>query len=297
MVMMYQIGNLLKYLMPYLSPQFPYVEWIYPFSFPASLSGGYLMLLPMTLYLGLSVFLYRKSFGRYWAGTTHQVYARGRERAKIKPKISTPLGALFKKDWKLLTREPRLMYSLVVFPIIMIITSFTSSGNETTKALGLLVMSMIYGVMIGPFCSHFMLQIDAKYSALLYALPIKRRDRIYAKALIILIPFFAACVITGLINGCLTLTLLIAPAAMALITSLTSLGLILKFVPKTATFIEVGWKRWILLIGACGLLAGLVALLSVAFRSVAFRFLAPGAALGIASIVVLTLVFLWTWGL
>jgi len=66
------------------------------------------------------------------------------------------------------------------------------------------------------------------------------------------------------INGCLSLLLLIAPTAMALVAPPTSMGLILRLVPKTATFIEIGWKRWILVIGACLLLAGLVALLSVA---------------------------------
>jgi hypothetical protein len=248
MVLIYQIGNFIEYLIGPLSVTFPGVDWVYPLSFGRGLfSGSPVSLAPMFLYLILGIALYRWSFSRYWHRLTGQTYER-RKNEVIRYRVTSPFLGMFSKDMKLLGREPRLLYSMFYFPIFITIFYFI-----TPEIYGSWITLAIMGLLAGSF-SYSLIQIDEKHTSLLSSLPLGYMDRLLPKALFSIIPMNCVFAIVSLFS--FNLRSFIVPSILAFSSALTFLNTIMVATPKTAkafsrrkiTFVFLGW---LILIGAC----------------------------------------------
>lgn len=241
LIMVYQMGNLLEYFLGPLTISFPHIEWVYPFSFANSIDKGWLSLIPMVLYIGLGLLLYNRSFEKFWHKVTGQtrVYAH-KENRKMKMGVCPPMTAMWIKDAKMLSREPRLMYSMFYMPLLMIVFSFT------LEDIGLWAIFSIVGVFGSFIAAYSLIQLDAKYWPFISTLPIKKRSCIWSKTLLVSLPIILVCAGMGFIHS--SIDIAIFPATLTLTFAIIFLALIINSMPKNATAIVLGRKNIGLLI-------------------------------------------------
>lgn len=272
-----QMWTILSVLLPRVQQlDFAYSEFIYPFSFSAGLNKGVAALLPMVVYLAFSYSLYRYSFSRYMRRLRELVYLPGKKKQKkqsVKIKTHTPTMAYFFKDTKLIAREPRIMYSFIIFPIVYcgsifsIVFSYNPSEalvSEETMGYMVWALMVIFGIFNGWFGSYISLGVDAKYMPLLNTLPRTESSFVYSKALISAIPMSVAYLVIILVFG-FSPFMLIAPVALTFITAIITLSLTLEYLPKTSTFAKLTGKQSVLIFLPVLLLAGLAILPSVVY--------------------------------
>jgi len=248
MVLIYQIGNFIEYLIGPLSVTFPGVDWVYPLSFGRGLfSESPVSIAPMLIYLVIGTALYRWSFRRYWHRLTGQTYEHRKNEA-VRYRVTSPFLGMFFKDMKLLGREPRLLYSMFYFPIF-IITFYLI----TPEIYGSWIVLAMVGLSAGLF-SYSLIQIDEKHTSLLSSLPLGYADRLLPKALFSIIPISCVFAMVSLLS--FSVRSFIVPSILALSSALIFLNTIMVATPKTAkafsrrriTFVSLGW---FILMGAC----------------------------------------------
>lgn len=248
MVLIYQIGNFIEYLIGPLSVTFPGVDWIYPLSFGRGIfSGSPVSLAPMFIYLVIGTALYRWSFRRYWRRLTGQTYEH-RKSGNIRYRVTSPFLGMLSKDMKLLGREPRLLYTIFYFPTFIMIFYFI-----TPAVYGSWMTLAMIGLSTGLF-SYSLVQIDEKYTSLLSSLPLRYIDRLLPKALFSIAPMVCVFAVVSVLSS--SARSFIVPSILALSSALIFLNTIMTATPRTAkafsrktmTFIVLG--RFILTV-AC----------------------------------------------
>jgi hypothetical protein len=239
MVLIYQIGSFIEYLIGPLSVTFPGVDWVYPLSFGRGLfSGSPVSLAPMLLYLSLGIALYRWSFRRYWSRLTDQVYEH-RKTGAVRYRVTSPFSGMLYKDIKLLGREPRLIYSMFYLPIFIIIFYFI-----TPEVYGSWISLALIGLLSGIF-SYSLIQIDEKHTPLLSSLPLKYLDKLLPKALFSIVPMSCTFAIISVLS--FSLRSFIVPSLLAFSSALICLNIIMMATPKTATAFSRRTIVWALL--------------------------------------------------